>query len=215
MRMTEEDNIKWYWAQASDDEKRLYDRMGDFIDELFGDMLFSEGTPSYELIKCQAKNIESDEWYDTEIDLPEELRYFSYTFFKVVIGDVVENAGGCYDKENQTIHISESMKDNDSVLLHEIIHLVENVINELPLYYHDAVYWSLYSDLKTKIEQLDDAISRHTHLLNQWDIYRIGGLHDILFLLKSFDLDLRMGYPLGTVLAYDGTDDFKDIKLKS
>lgn len=30
----------------------------------------------------------------------------------------------------------------------------------------------------------------------------VGGVHDLTFLLKSFDIDLRMGYKLGTVFGY-------------
>lgn len=35
---------------------------------------------------------------------------------------------------------------------------------------------------------------------------QFGGVHDLLFLLKSFDLDLRMNYPLGTVFGYGMAD---------
>lgn len=71
------------------------------------------------------------------------------------------------------------------------------------------VYWALYKDLRNKIPQLDEIITGHAHLLTGSTIYRSGGLHDILFLLKSFDLDIRMGYSLGTVFAYGYDEDFK------
>ena len=70
-------------------------------------------------------------------------------------------------------------------------------------------------DLKTKIPKLDDIISSHAHLLTGSTIYYRGGLHDILFLLKSFDLDIRMGYPLGTVFGYGRADEFKDCEYIS
>ena len=60
-----------------------------------------------------------------------------------------------------------------------------------------------------KIPELDNIITGHAHLLNESVLYKQGGLHDILFLLKSFDLDIRMGYPLGTVFGYGRIDIFK------
>ena len=58
----------------------------------------------------------------------------------------------------------------------------------------------------------DDATILHElgHILNETELQSQGGTHDILFLLKSFDLDLRKGYPLGTVFGYGRTEYFAD-----
>ena len=98
-------------------------------------------------------------------------------------------------------------KDDDSVVLHEMIHLHEFVINELPLYFHDVLLWCLYKDLRGKISDLEQRIEDHGHIVNENHIERWGGTHDILFLLKSYDLDLRRGYPLGTVFGYGYADE--------
>ena len=90
-----------------------------------------------------------------------------------------------------------------------MIHLHEAVINDLPMYFHDMLYWALYKELKVKILQLDEIITQHAHILTGSTLYSAGGLHDILFLLKSFDLDIRQGYPLGTVFAYGKEDEFR------
>ena len=58
-------------------------------------------------------------------------------------------------------------------------------------------------------------ITGHAHLLTGSTIYSSGGLHDILFLLKSFDLDIRMGYPLGTVFSYGREEEFKEYSYKN
>ena len=42
-----------------------------------------------------------------------------------------------------------------------------------------------------------------------WGSNNKGGLHDILFLLKSFDLDIRKRYPLGTVFSYGRQNEFQ------
>ena len=69
-------------------------------------------------------------------------------------------------------------------------------------YARDIVFWALYQDLKSKIGNLDDVISRHLPLLNIRDINWEGGKHDLLFFVKSLDLDLRLGKELGTVFGY-------------
>ncbi|WP_329886773.1 hypothetical protein [Pseudoramibacter faecis] len=212
MNMDESFFMDWYYTQASEAERKLFDKMDEFSD-LFEDMLFEPGTASYELIKCQSKSADSDEWRDDEAPRPESLEYFSYTFFKTKI-ESLDGREGYYDHQNQIICLSPEVAEDDATLLHEMIHLHESVINELPLYFHDMLYWALYHDLREKITELDQAITQHAHILNESTIYNNGGLHDILFLLKSFDLDIRKGYPLGTVFAYGGVDDFKFLTYK-
>lgn len=199
--------MNWYWSEATDEERRLHDKMGE-LDDCFLDMRFEPDTAPYKLIRCQSKIDESDEWFDDEAPRPEELEYFSYTFFKTRIVDL-DDCLGCYNAAEQTLSVAPVAVGENSVLLHEMIHLHESMINELPLHYHDMLLWSLYQDLREKIRGLDDAINQHAHILNEHTIYSQGGLHDILFLLKSFDLDIRYQYPLGTVFGYGRIDDFK------
>ena len=46
--------MEWYWTQATPDEKRLIDKVGEF-EYLFEDMLFQEGTGTFELLQCKSK----------------------------------------------------------------------------------------------------------------------------------------------------------------
>lgn len=212
MKMDESWYFDWYWTQATPDEKRLIDRVGEF-ESFFEDMLFQPGTSTYELIKCKSKMQGSDEWVDDEVDLPDELAYFSYTFFRFKV-EPLEDCGGVFNHIEQSLTIPPDAIENDSTILHELIHLHEFVINELPMYFHDMLFWALYKDLKSKIPELDEIITDHAHLLTGSTIYKAGGLHDILFLLKSFDLDIRMGYSLGTVFAYGKEEEFKAYSYK-
>ena len=207
MKMDDSWYMEWYWTQATPDEKRLIDKIGDF-EHLFEDMIFQEGTSTYELLQCKSKPQDSDEWIDDVADLPDQLDYFSYSFFHFKVKPL-EGCDGVFSYFDQTLTVTPKALENDSTILHELIHLHEFVINDLPMYFHDMVYWALYKDLKKKIAELDDIITGHAHLLTGSTIYSAGGLHDILFLLKSFDLDIRMGYPLGTVFAYGREDEFK------
>ena len=208
MIMDESWYMDWYWNKATDDEKRLIDKVYEF-GELFEDMLFEPGTNTYELIKIKSKRPGDDEWIDDELDRPEELAYFSYSFFRYKVAEL-EHGDASFNQDEQLITVKPEMLESDRTILHELIHLHEFVINEQPMYYHDALYWALYKDLKTKIPKLDEIITEHAHFITDYEIHRYGGVHDIMFLLKSFDLDIRMGYPLGRVFGYGLEEDLKE-----
>ena len=95
-----------------------------------------------------------------------------------------------------------------------MIHLYESFINELSWSRHDMLVWALFQDLREKIPALDEIVNHHSHQLTQANLESAGGNHDLLFLLKSFDLDIRMDYPLGTVFAYGRQDLFKGYSYK-
>lgn len=214
MNMDEGPFFEWFWSDApTDEERELVNQVGEYED-YFQDMLFEPGTSTYELIQCKSKQEGSDEWIDDEVGRPDELAYFSTTFLKYKVEELGDDMLAYYDKNEQLICVSPEGLKNKHTVPHEMIHVYEDLINELPMYYHDMVYWALYKDLKKKIDNLDDIISSHAHLLTGSTIYSQGGLHDILFLLKSFDLDIRMRYPLGTVFGYGKTEEFKDCTYK-
>lgn len=209
MNMDERPFWEWFRSDApTDEERQLVEQVGEYED-YFQDMLFEPGTSTYELIQCKSKQEDSDEWIDDEVGRPDELAYFSTSFLKYKVEEL-NGMLGYYNKDEQLICVSPIALKNKHIVLHEMIHVYEDLINELPLYYHDMVLWALYKDLKIRIPKLDDIISSHAHLLTGSTIYNRGGLHDILFLLKSFDLDIRMEYPLGTVFGYGREDEFKD-----
>ena len=74
--------------------------------------------------------------------------------------------------------------------------------------YTDFGFWSIYY----KVEQslIDDVVE---NLMSECAFDRNGG-HDILSLLKSIDLDIRMGYSLGTVFHYGGDEIFEKYRYK-
>ena len=131
-----------------------------------------------------------------------KLEYFSLDWFWFKVEELNDNKLGCFNCLEQSLTITPKELESNSTILHEMIHLHEYVIDELPLYYHDVVFWCLYKDLSEKISDLDKRIEQHGHILNEQIIYEQGGKHDILFLLKSFDLDLKMNYKLGTVFFF-------------
>lgn len=208
MKMLTNEHFEWYWNEATPEEQKLNNRVDGF-EEFFYDMTFHPGSCSYELIECVSTAVGSDEWVEDEAVLPDQLSFFTYEYFKFKVADLIPGAAGFFDPDEQLLCIGPEYVDNDIVILHEMIHLHEFVINDLPMYFHDMVYWAIYQKLRKQIPGLDEIISCHAHLLTGNDMYTRGGTHDILFLLKSFDLDIRNGYPLGTVFGYGRDDDFK------
>ncbi len=148
--MTMDDSwyVEWYWTQASPDEKRLIDKVGEF-EHLFENMLFQEGSSTYELLQGKSKPQGSDEWINDAIDTPDELNYFSYTFFRFKV-EPLEECDGMFSYADQTLTVAPEALENDSTILHEMIHLHEFVINDLPMYVHDMVYWHFTKILKRR-----------------------------------------------------------------
>lgn len=204
-----DDSLFLEWrSSAPHEDIKLHDRLYE-LSEYFSDMLFEEGSPTGELLKCQSK-LKDGSLLDDTIDIPDELKCFSYTYFKTKVEPIKNNCAGYFNLNEQLLCVSREYLKDDSILLHEMIHLHEHVLNVLPLFYHDTMIWTLYIDLEKKIKDLDEIISGHAHILSQQKLYSEGGLHDILFLLKSLDLDIKMGYSLGTVCGYEAKELLKN-----
>lgn len=212
MKRTEDDFMHWLWTEASPQEKELVQKVYDFAD-LFADMLFRPGSSSYSLTQAMVTDPEGNGLHTVGMSIPEELDLFDYCsyYFKV---EEPSDCGGYYNHAERTLCISPELLSDDATILHEMIHLHEAVVNDLPMYFHDMLYWSLYTDLKVKIPDLDEIITQHAHILTGSTLYAAGGLHDILFLLKSFSLDISQGYPLGTVFSYGREETFRSYSYK-
>jgi len=224
----ENNHLEWLQT-ASDEEKQLWNQMNEFRD-LFEDMLFEEGTVSYELMRPEIDpdddpdeerndfRVFANESYDFDEELEntavpyEQINNFDMGWFTVKVAELPSDQLGYYDHSKQEICISSDAVENETVLLHMMTHLYVSVINELHPYYHDMLCWALYQDLRKKIKWLDTAITEHAHRLNGTSMYSHTEKFDLLFLLKSFDLDIRQGNLLGTVFGcarldlFDGFD---------
>ena len=195
----------WYNEEATNAERYLFNRIEE-LGDLFGDMLFEKGSASYSLISCSSQREENGSWEEDEMGLPDLITNFTYEDYRTNVSGIV-GSDGYYDHENQIICLPPGAAQDDASILHEMIHLHEMLLSELEPYFHDIIFWALYQDLRKKIHGLDTIINEHAHVLNESQLYKAGGSHDILFLLKSLDLDLCMGYPLGRIFAY-GAEEF-------
>ena len=155
----------------------------------------------------------------TEFSLPDEWSYqLNANNYRYIISELSTGIAGQTDHHNRTVTVDLEHEDDDVVLLHEMIHAFlglynreEDFINPagdkvfvcVYPFIRDALLLCLYNDLSKKIKDLDARILAHANIHNGVAIANEGGSHDILFFLKSLDLDLRCGYELGTVCGYD------------
>ena len=119
----------------------------------------------------------------------------------------IRGSMGRYDPRKHTIFIRPEYITDKTVILHEMIHAYEGILlqehDALRQILRDNLTFSLYNCLRPKINDLNEKILHHSHIVAQEQITKIGGLHSILFYLKSLDLDLRLDLKLGEIYGYD------------
>jgi hypothetical protein len=206
------------FIQRTPDEELLYNLLHQYSYEYFDDFHFEKDTAASDYTDVQIAN-DDGEWIDASIELPEQLEYFEGYVLDTFLCKVEQLETGVCGQVNYidyTITIAPEYMKNEEPnphILHELIHVYEHALDMLPKFYHDILLLSLYNHMKQEngIEDIDDRILAHTHVMNGDRITRQGGNHDILFFLKSLDLDLRCGFKLGTVCGY-GRDEYEQAK---
>ena len=185
-------------AKQPSEELQLIDKIYEYA-PYFEDMLFlsdSGENATTKLIKVLEGNDDG---------IPKDIysTAFEYSFFSYRVRKLRrKNCGGQFNKSKYTLTISPEYINEPKVILHEMIHLHEFYLSLFPMYYRDAILWCLYTDLRNKISNLDAMIDGSSHILLSRKITAVGGSHDMVFLLKSLDLDLKMGYSPGCVFGY-------------
>lgn len=179
--------LYWQANEATPEDIQLYNRVMEFADD-FQDMRFEncadnipdlDAIPDFDYTICKSKD-------------PEGYAVASYDSSSGVLT-------ARYDAE-------------DFVLLHEMIHLHEDLLDRVqknlrPIL-RDMLCWSFYRKLKKRIPAIDEIIDDWSTFENQDALHNAGGTHSVLFLMKSFDLDIKHGWELGTTFAYHHMVDF-------
>ena len=196
--------LKSRWSEQSKRthlDCQLWDKVWSFGD-YFTDMLFESGSVTDSFLKCAVKD--SGRWMDDYVIIPDGIHYFSYEYFYYRVRTLKEPYLACFNHKSYSLTVDSRHLDDDFPVLHEMIHMHEFVLDIYPQYYRDAVTFCLYKDLCNRMapEELDVRIKSHLHIANQNRFASYFGEHDLLFLLKSFDLDFKKGYKLGTVFGY-------------
>ena len=198
--------FEWYNTTANDEEKRLVDSVFEYSEEYFADFRFENGSAVSDFVEMCEYDDDGQSFDSSDPFSPHpDLLYFDQTVLKSLeykVKYIDDETAGMYSYLTHTLTISPEYLEKKDVLLHELIHIYEGVLDKLPKYYHDVLLYSLLKKLRNNIPDLDDRIILHTHLYYGAEITNSGGDHDILFFLKSLDLDLACGYPLGTVCGY-------------
>ena len=202
------------------DSLTIRERALEFAEKYFEDMRLEKGSivEKFFLLKYE----DGPDEYDVSCELSHTLDAGNYQY---VVG-ILKDAAGETDSKKHTVTIAPESVDDDTVLLHELIHVFDDLyrLNKkyknlhgnavepcVPPFVHDILLLSLYNDLKGKLSisnpgypdaDLDVLILTHANNFTGEEITVKGGRHDVLFFLKSLDLDLRLGYPLGKVCGY-------------
>ena len=90
-----------------------------------------------------------------------------------------------------------------------MVHLHESILDDLPMFYHDTLFMCLWWKLEKSIPDLKKIMDENLYIMNQHEINKQSGNHDLLFFLKCLDLDIRNDYPLGTVYGYGKNEELK------
>jgi hypothetical protein len=114
---------------------------------------------------------------------------------------------GLCDPKRKTIFIKPGLPKDEhrATLLHEMIHAYES---KLPRQFAEWLILDLYQRVSRRLPErrLNSYIDLSTHIF----IHHVQ--HGLLFLLKSLDLDLRLGWKPGKVFGYGREDCFADVK---
>jgi len=202
--MTSEEYFKR--QPQTEEEKKLWEKISEYEDIYFDDFTLKPDSILRDFIYVKIKD-DSGNWMECACDLPDTSLFFFDTPYAVKIENL-DSADGICNTETRTITIAPEYVDDQKVILHEMIHAyITNFKGDQFAVLLECLLLRLYTELKAKISDLDNRIINHTHTIKQEDFYGHGS-HGLLFFLKSLELDLRLGLPLGSICSYGR--DFND-----
>jgi len=192
-------------GSAKTPEDELFDLILKYEKEYFEDFRFQRDSIVDPFLKYEEANISEDNNGGAVtvcedafvLDIMQSMQHLCYD---VRIEDLDDGTGGQVIYADKIIAIAPPCVDDKSVILHEMIHVFET---ELDWKYKAILLTCLYKDLSGKIPELDDLLRENNQISIGSNISAKGGDYSILFSLKSFDLDLRCGFKLGTVFHYN------------
>jgi len=181
----------------TEEEKRLWEKVVEYENDYFEDFTLKPTSILHNLLVYEIQD-ETGNFVETSEDPPYMELSWNYDF---KIEDLDDCTGLC-NKESRIITIDPKYTDDPAVLLHEMIHAYISLFQgDQTVVFLECLLLRLYNELKTKIPDLEKRIIEHTHTIRQEDFINHGS-HGLLFYLKSLDLDMRLGLPLGTVCGY-------------
>ena len=187
------EKYKLWWSNRTQDEYELHETIMYYDDAFFEDMAFRENSLCWNIYSFISENME-------ELYLDLSSSKWMYRF--LIMEDNPEFKGE-HDPLDRTISITRRYIKDRRVILHEMIHAYENILDNTNYsVLKENLLIALYRKLSPEISDLDQRIAIHSELWGQTNVMNSGGKHGLLFFLKSLDLDIRCSYPLGTVCGY-------------
>lgn len=175
------------------EELNLTLKICEYEEKYFEDFTFKEISLCWNIYSFIAENFE---------ELFIELMSSKWMCRFLVVNDAPEYRG-LYSPLDRSISITRSYINYKQTILHEMIHAYEDILdNTFYTVLRENLLITLYRKLSLQISDLDQRIAEHSELYSQTKVLSSGGQHDLLFFLKTLDLDIRCNYPLGTVCGY-------------
>lgn len=183
-------NYNNWFNSRSTEEFQLHTSIQEYEEVYFEDMLCKEGSLCWDIGSFAINEID---FLYLELDA----NYYQIN----IVDDNPKYHGRCNGMEH-LIEITQSHIKDKGIILHEMIHAYEYILQYKTPVLCELLLLRLYEKLKTLIPDLNERIASHSELYGQSKVTYYGGYHGILFFLKSLDLDIRCGYNLGTVCGY-------------
>lgn len=174
------------------------------LEKLFDDMCFYDKSITSDYMLRDEKH----KAFKKDLSIDEQ-------HFRIIVKEMEEYVAYT-DISDRKIVVSKDQTNNKCAILHEMIHAHEHILEKQKPILKEIVLLELYKDLKPKLAKinidLDKWILNHANIPHNIDLADTGGEHDILFFLKSIDLDLKCGYEPLTIFGYDYKRNFSLIE---
>ena len=113
-------------TKVTDLDRKLWEKVIQFSD-FFEDMLFTPGTITYPFLECKISDDNGNEIAPTAV-LPVGLHNFNYNSFYYRVREMTPPYMACFNKANYSLKVDPRHIDDDYVILHEMIHMHEFVL---------------------------------------------------------------------------------------
>lgn len=182
-------------------EGKLYETVLDYDADYFQDMRFAEDSIVAPFLKFDIEEA-CGEMVEQVSEIEDKFTCIGTNGYRFLIASLDDDTCAITNSEERVVTFHPDHAENKIVILHELIHVHENILGQGWSQLKEILLLQLYRKLQGCIPELDNRIIDHAHLIPGVDIARVGGSHGILFFLKSLDLDLRCNWKLGTVCMY-------------
>lgn len=187
-------NLYQEWAENATEEECDLEITVLLLEELFQDMIF------------QKRSITEKYMYKADLfmnyEIPLDINSQKY---RLNVNDDDKYKGGLKNWE-RIISINKNNVKEKAVILHEMLHAHIEILNRENLILRDILIIELYKHLLPLYPDLDSWILKHCNIPHNIDFSKEAGEHDLLFFLKSLDLDYKCKFKPFTVFGYNYED---------